>query len=111
MAYIFKLDPFNAIKNSGIGAVSSQVILTSHYFKWFLKHRHTKFHTLARPEWSAALPFSFKYKAHRHVYVHHDDGDSFGSSAALTASSPPGFFHMYARLHNDVFRLELGSPG
>ena len=70
-----RLDPFNAIKNSSISAVSSQVILTSHYFKWFLKHRHTKFHTLAVPEWEGALPFSFKYKAYKHVYVHHDDGD------------------------------------
>ena len=68
-------------------------------FKWFLENRHTKFHDLARPEWKDALPFSFKYKAYHHVFVHHDDGDSFGSSAAFD-----GFFskcfHLFADLHN-----------
>ena len=64
LSLIFKYDPMKLLAEGDSRLTVSQIILTANYFKYFLKHRHTAFHELARPEWKDALPFSFKYKAY-----------------------------------------------
>ncbi len=86
----------------------STTVLMAEYFKWFLKNRHTAFHDLAKPEWQNALPFSFKFKAYHHVFVHHHDGDSFGSSAAFDGIFSI-WFKIYSFAHNIVFNLEVNT--
>ena len=69
-----------------------------------LKHDHPLFHAVAREEWKDATPFSFEYRAYHHVYRHHFDGDSFGSSALFD----PLFSHMFtafAYLHHDFLGI------
>lgn len=106
LTLIFKFDPLKLIPKGDSFLTASQIILTANYFKWFLQHRHTAYHELARPEWKDSLPFSFKYKAYTHVFVHHDDGDSFGSSAIFDPIFS-WWFDVYAYVHNDLLGLKI----
>jgi len=69
-----------------------------------LKGDHPTFHAVANESMKDAVPFSFEYRAYHHVFVHHVDGDSFGSSYVFD----PIFSHAFtflAYVHSHVFGI------
>ena len=56
-----------------------------------------------------ALPFTFAYKAYKHVIVHHGDGDSFGSHPILDPIFSAALY-AYDHIHNKMLHLVIGSP-
>ena len=53
---------------------------------------------------SDAVPFSFEYRAYHHVYVHHVDGDSFGSSYVFDPMFSKAFT-LLAYVHSHIFGI------
>jgi hypothetical protein len=88
----------NAALVSALFLFSGQVSLK------MLKHDHPQFHAVAREEWKDAVPFSFEYRAYHHVFRHHVDGDSFGSSWLFDPLFSK-MFEVFAYLHHDVFGI------
>ena len=101
---MFDCDPINILRKKNFLPTLSQIFFSFMLFNF--NKEHPLYHELAQPNGIKALPFSLKYKAYKHVFVHHHDGDSFGSSAALD-----GFFskcfYLFSELHNDC----LGGLG
>lgn len=71
---------------------------------FMLKDDHPHFHAVATEEMKDAVPFSFEYRAYNHVFVHHVDGDSFGSSFIFDPMFSKAFT-LLAYVHSDVFGL------
>jgi len=84
--------------------VSSQFLLSGQISLKMLKHDHPLFHAVAKESWANAFPFSFEYRAYHHVFRHHVNGDSFGSSWLFDPLFSK-MFDMFTHLHNQVFRL------
>lgn len=75
-----------------------------------VKTQHTIYHQKATKEMASAWPYTWESRAYKHVIVHHDTGESFSGDPFLD----PVFdfqLHAFGKLHNDVFGLELNTPG
>lgn len=74
-----------------------------------IKMRHPVFHEIASEAGKDAFFLSEEYQAYKHVYVHHGNGDSFGSSYLFDWIYSASLY-AYASWHNDILKLTLGTP-
>ncbi|GMI37317.1 hypothetical protein TeGR_g6329 [Tetraparma gracilis] len=92
----------NASLISALFLFSGQVSLK------MLKEDHPKFHAVAQENWRDAIPFSFEYRAYHHVFRHHVDGDSFGSSWLFDPLFSK-MFQSFAFIHHDIFGIHSAT--
>jgi len=69
-----------------------------------LKDDHPTFHAVADESMADAIPFSFNYRAYNHVFVHHVNGDSFGSSYIFDPMFSKAFT-LLAYVHSHIFGI------
>lgn len=75
---------------------------------------HPVYHEMAKngpsPAMMSALPYSHEWRAFKHCITHHDDGLSFSGDFFLDPVWDL-FLYAFSYLHNDIFRIQLGSWG
>mmetsp|Transcript_32374 Transcript_32374/g.84922 ORF Transcript_32374/g.84922 Transcript_32374/m.84922 type:complete len:356 (-) Transcript_32374:533-1600(-) len=90
------------------GMLAMQLAITQTIIFYQLKHNHPLYHEIAKLEHKNAWPYTFEYRAYKHVYVHHHNGDSFGSSFHWDPFFSAAL-HLFGYLHNSVLGLTIDT--
>jgi len=73
---------------------------------------HPVYHDMAKdgatPAMLSALPYTTEWRAYKHCITHHDNGLSFSGDFFLDPFWD-AFLYAFSFLHNDVFKIQLGS--
>lgn len=74
-----------------------------------IKEGHPELHNIATEEGQYASMWSQEFAAYRHVFIHHVNGDSFGSSYTFDWIYSL-ILYAYGEWHNLVLQLQLDTP-
>jgi hypothetical protein len=74
-----------------------------------IKKGHPVLHEIATEDGKDAFFLSSAFAAYRHVYIHHVNGDSFGSSYLFDWIYSAALYS-YGTWHNFIFKLQLDTP-
>jgi hypothetical protein len=74
-----------------------------------IKTGHPVFHEIASEEGKNANILSKEFAAYRHVFIHHVNGDSFGSSYTFDWLYSAALYG-YGNWHNHILQLQLDTP-
>lgn len=75
-----------------------------------ISQSHPLYHSMMDEEkFKGAMPFTFEYKAYKHVIVHHGNGDAFASHPILDPIFSVAL-STYDTIHNKMLELEINSP-